>query len=173
MSDNNSNTSEYFVSVKRSSLPSLVFTVLMVVTGILLLFYSILGLIPIFIGLLLLLHKPGVEVDMQNRKYRNSGFIFNKGIGPWQKLPDVQYISVFKASEVSAVRGLTNTRVSQKQDIIKVNFIYDRTRRLTIYQTSDIQDAFQKAKILADGLHLKIYDATGSPQGWIEKEDIQ
>ncbi len=172
MGDNKNNSSEYFVSAKRSSLPSLVFTALLVVTGIILLFYSILGLIPIVIGLLLLLHKPGVEVDMQNRRYRNSGFVFNKGIGPWQALPDVQYISVFKASEVSAVRGLTNTRVSQKQDVIKVNFVYDRTRRLTIYQTSDRQDAFQKAKMLARGLDLRIYDATGKPQGWIEKEDI-
>jgi len=173
MSDNNNKTSGYFVSAKRTPLSSLVFTILLLITGIILLFFSIFGLIPLVLGLLIMLHKPGVEVDMQNRRYRNSGFVFNKGIGPWQVLPDVQYISVFKASEVSAVRGLTNTRVSQKQDVFKVNFIYDRSRRLTIYQTSDSKDAFQTAKILAKGLNLKIYDATGKPQGWIETEDIQ
>lgn len=169
MSNNKNTQSEYFSFAKRSSLPALVFTILLVVTGILLLLYSIFGLIPIVAGLLLLLHKPGVEVDMQNRRYRNSGFIFNKGVGAWQDLPNVQYISVFKANEVSAVRGLTNTRISRKQDVIKVNFIYDRTRRFTIYKTSDIQDAMDKAKLLATGLDLKIYDATSSRQGWIEK----
>lgn len=172
MSDIKNTKPEYFISVKGSSLLSLIFTALIVLVGIILLFFSILGLIPVVIGLLILLHKPGVEMDMKNRKYRNSGFFLKKGIGPWQNLPDVQYISVFKASEVSSVQGLTNTRVSEKQDVFKVNFIYDRTGRFTIYQTSDIHDAMDKAKIMARGLNLKIYDATTSNQGWIEKDDM-
>jgi len=81
--------------------------------------------------------------DFKNNKYKKIyrvGFI---KIGFWQKLPKLDYISVFDAIHV-----------------YKVNLWYVKNKYFTLYIFDDKEDALFAGNKIAESLNLKILDAT-------------
>ena len=111
-------------------------------------------------ALFFIVRTKGTELDFKNYRYRDGGFIGNVCFGQWKKLPEIKYISVFKVTMASSVAGLSNTKVHNRQETIKVNLIHGRNKRLTVFQTYDTKEAFSAARTIAQELDLRIYDAT-------------
>ena len=119
-----------------------------------------------FGSILFFVHQKGIELDFGNNKYRTGYYIGGYGFGNWLELPEIKYISVFKTTLVSAVRGLSNTKISSKEKVILVNLIHGRNGRITIFKTQDREEAFSHAEFIAHKMNLKIYDATERPGCW-------
>lgn len=68
----------------------------------------------------------------------------------------------------SSVAGLSNTKVHNRQETIKVNLIHGRNQRLTVFRTYDPDEAFSAARKIACELDLRIYDATSRDRKWLD-----
>jgi hypothetical protein len=104
----------------------------------------------------------GIEIDCENKRYRKGRIVGNICTGSWKALPDVKYISVFSVNMVTKVRGRSNACVTSKNRVIEVNLIYGKRGRLTVYKTSEANDAFEKACLISEKMNLKILDATSA-----------
>jgi len=75
------------------------------------------GIVLGFAGLALINFQKALEIDPQKRMYRNDKLIAGQRFGKWQKLPDIDYISIFKTKMTQAVKGYTGSRVSDTQSL--------------------------------------------------------
>jgi hypothetical protein len=50
---------------------------------------------------------------------------------------------------------------------MEVNLVYNKSKRLTVFETSDFAKAFRIAQSFATQLDLKIYDATKHEGEWL------
>lgn len=125
------------------------------------------GIITTFGSIVLFATVIGIQIDFENKRYRLAIFFGNIPFGKWKELPELKYISVFKATYVATVRGLTNTGLTSIEKKIVLNLIHGRNRRLKVYITDEVDDAFEKAQYIAKKLNLKIYDATEKEGKWL------
>jgi len=114
-------------------------------------------------------NTSGIELDLKNKRYRDVNWIGSVGIGNWNELPEVKYVSVFTAIMASSLQGRSGTSITQKDSVIQVNLIHGRSGRLKVYQTEDKAEAFEKAKIISEALDLRIYDATTKDRKWLDE----
>ena len=111
-------------------------------------------------------HTTGIEIDLNNKKFRNTFDLFSLSFGKWNNLPKVEYISVFKTRESSVLRAITAETVV-KNEIIKINLFYDSNKKITAYVTQNKEDAFKKAKEISVILDVDILDATEREYKWL------
>ena len=88
-------------------------------------------------------------------------------MGSWQPFPSVSYISVFKTTMVNKSTSLSGMSMVQKEKVVMINLIHHKNRRLNIYQTIDVEEAIEKAKVIALTMDLPIYDATSKNGKWL------
>ncbi len=132
-------------------------------------FFVIGGVMLSFGSLFFLFLSDGFEIDFKKLAYRNSRMLGKLSIGTWEKLPEIKYISVFKTTLSSGVVGRSNVRIAMREKTILISFVYGRNKRLMVYRTSEIEDAFEKARYFSEKLNLKIYDAATFKKGqWLE-----
>lgn len=125
----------------------------------------------ILVGLLALVivgHVRGIEVDLENKNFRNVVIFGNHAFGSWQPLPKINYVSVFKAIIASSIMGRSGATVTTREKAILVNLIHDKNKRLLVYKTENVEEAFVRAKIFAEKLDVKIYDATTRKGHWLD-----
>lgn len=136
-----------------------------VIAGVLALIRDIKGVVPLFIGGYLLIEN-GIAINFDNKTYRSFRSIFGITIGPWKPLPNIEYISVFKTTEVTTVwASSASTNVSRA--VIKVNLFYDTNKKIEAYITKDTNTAFDRAKSIASKLNIDILDATTTESKWL------
>lgn len=119
---------------------------------------SIFILIISGIGVFLMLSE-GSEFNLESKKYREFYSLFGFDFGKWKDLPEIEYVSVFNTFENSRVQGM-GASANFKNKIIKLNLFYDRNKKIEVYKTEDIDDAFEMAKQISQILNIEIYDAT-------------
>jgi hypothetical protein len=157
-----------FVIKNKKSISFIIVSTLVTVFAILWFQTFLFGGIAVGFGLLIIGYTDGFEINFKNRKYRNTQFIGPVAFGTWNDLPEISYISVFRTVIASSVRGLSNTKISSKEKVVIINLIYGKNKRLRVYKTEDIEDAFKKAQLLSRELDLRIYDATSHVGVWFE-----
>ena len=140
---------------------------LMVIFGVLWIQYFLFGAVVLGIGsVIIIAFQEGVEIDLENKKYRNALFIGDYPMGNWKDLPEIKYISVFKTIIVSGVTGRSGASVTSREKVILINLIHGKNQQITVYKTEVKEDAFEKAEFLATKLNLRIYDATERVGEW-------
>jgi hypothetical protein len=112
------------------------------------------------------IHTTGIEIDLENKKYRKVTAFFSLIFGKWLDLPEIEYVSVFKTSETTTIRALS-AEANVKNEVIKVNLFYNTNQKIEAYNTDDIDDAFKKAKQIAIVLDIDILDATERETKWL------
>jgi hypothetical protein len=158
-----------FTFKRKKSKTYTVVASLMLLWGIYWLQYFLFGGIVLSIGSLFFISTvDGIQLDLNERKYRKTRFIGDNGLSGWKDLPDVKYLSVFRAIITQTVRGRSGTGVTSKEKVVQINLIHGQQERLKVYQSEDIDEAFEKAKFIAEKLDLKIYDATTREAKWID-----
>lgn len=120
----------------------------------------IFGTIFLVIGLNLL-STEGSEINLDNNTYRNIKSIFGKHFGKWKSCPKFEYVSVFKTKENQTVRVIT-AEATLQSDIILLNLFFDGNKHITVYKTTDKNDAFTVAEKFKLVFDIDILDATES-----------
>ncbi len=124
------------------------------------------GIILLGVALELALRK-GIELDLDEKKYRNIYSIFAINFGRWKELPETEYISVFKTIKNTRSRVITAEATLGFQ-VFKVNLFYNRNKHIEVYISDEIEDAFSIAKHIATVLDVDILDATTPEKEWIK-----
>jgi hypothetical protein len=110
--------------------------------------------------------REGFELNLEERTYRNIYSIFAVNLGFWKKLPEVEYVSVFKTKKNSRARVIT-AEANLGFEVFKLNLFYNRNQHIEVYVSNEKEDAFSVAKHIATFLELDILDATTPDKEWI------
>ncbi|WP_040280564.1 hypothetical protein [Psychroserpens damuponensis] len=131
-----------------------------------------LAVVPLLFGMMML-KTEGSEIDLESKTYRKTNSILGYRIGKWQTLQNPDYISVFNTTEDITVRALT-AETTNTFPIIVLNIFYDRNKKITIYKTEDIKNAFDVASHIADALSIDLLDATvKNDYKWVDKDILR
>ena len=130
------------------------------------------ALVPLLFGFMLL-KTDGSEIDLESKTYRKTDSLLGFTIGKWQTLQNLEYISVFNTTEDITVRVLT-AETTNSFPIIVLNIFYERNKKITIYKTENIKDAFDVASHIADALAIDLLDATvKNDYKWVDKDALR
>ena len=95
--------------------------------------------------------------DINNKQYKIQYCVGPIKVGNWRPLPNVEYVSVFKQL------------LQDGEYVYEVNLWYHRNRHFELYKISDVATAFEMGKHIAQGLDIKLLDATvPNKNKWIE-----
>ncbi|MEM6721710.1 MAG: hypothetical protein AAF611_20445 [Bacteroidota bacterium] len=115
---------------------------------------------------LLFFQREGSEIVLDTKRYRKFTDILGFRFGSWKELPNIDYISVFSATETMVIRDFTgDSRV--KNDVIVINLFHNGNHRIKVYTTNNKEKAFSIAKQIAERLKIDILDATEAESKWI------
>jgi hypothetical protein len=148
-----------------SAFTLLLFGIIFILNGFSVLLGTLLSLIAIFF----LIMTRGTEIDFDKRTCRKVKIFGNIIIGNRVNLPEITYISLFRTIMGQKLnnpgRGIY-TEISEHY--IVINLIHGNNKRITVYKSKDFNDALSKAKLIAEKLDLKIYDATSVNRKWLK-----
>ncbi|HYG14744.1 MAG TPA: hypothetical protein VEC12_03255 [Bacteroidia bacterium] len=125
--------------------------------------FAMMGCYP----LLFFIVKQSIEIDTDNKLYRYGVDLAGFSFGKWQKLPEIQYVSVFNAQYRSYIDG-----DSGDYDInyrTEVNLVHGKNRKMTVWVGMSTKHAFNTANYFAENLDLSVLDATKRPFVWLAK----
>ena len=129
-------------------------------------------LVPILFGLMLL-KTDGSEIDLKSKTYRKTVSFLGIRFGSWQALKNLEYISVFNTTEDITLRALS-AETTNSFPIIVLNLFYERNKKITVYKTEQITDAFKVASHIADALIIDLLDATEKGDyKWVDKDILR
>ena len=127
------------------------------------------GLVPLLFGVMML-KTEGSEINLESQTYRKINSVLGIKIGKWQKLKNPEYISVFNTTEDITWRVVT-AETTNSFPIIDLNIFYEKNKKLTVYKTKNIKDAFDVASHIADALLIDLLDATEKGNfKWVDKD---
>lgn len=156
---------DVFIFKRKHLLWQYVLGIFAITAGLISIISDIKGLVPLFIGSYLLVEN-GIAINFNNKTYRSFKSIFGFTFGQWKPLPNIEYISIFKTTEVTTVwAGSASTNVSSR--VIKVNLFYNTNQKIEVYNTHNVDEAFKKAKEIAAVLNINILDATTKDSKWV------
>lgn len=126
------------------------------------------ALVPILFGFMML-KTEGSEINLESKTYRKVISFLGANFGTWQPLQNPEYISVFNTTEDITVRALS-AETTNSFPIIILNIFYARNKKITVYKTKHIKDAFEVASHIADALLIDLLDATEKGDyKWVDK----
>lgn len=117
----------------------------------------------------LIAYQSGIEVNYKDRTYRMITAMGPQAFGSWEPLPAIKCVSVFKTNLVSKTYGRSNASITTNQTVIQVNLATEQNKRIRLFETEEMEEAFVFAKDLAQKLDLNIWDATAKEGKWLDK----
>lgn len=151
---------EFFIYRKPKNAAAKAFLLCLSSFGMLsMFFYPLMGSIMCIVAGLSTIAQSGFILDTDNRRYKSVIFLRKLSFADWRELPPCDYLSVFSTTMVSATSSLSGRYVAIKSKVVKVNLVYDRNKRLTVFQTEDFAQAYAAAEIIAASLGAAIYNA--------------
>ncbi|WP_298900815.1 hypothetical protein [uncultured Psychroserpens sp.] len=129
-------------------------------------------LVPILFGLVLL-KTEGSDINLKSNTYRKTISFLGIRFGTWRTLENLEYISVFNTTEDITLRALT-AETTNSLPIIVLNLFYERNKKITVYKTENVKDAFNVASHIADALIIDLLDATEKGDyKWVNKDILR
>jgi hypothetical protein len=128
-------------------------------------FNNVFGLVLSGIGVFLVMSQ-GSEINLDTKKYREFYSVLGIDFGTWKDLPQLEYVSVFKTKENSRVQAM-GASANFSNPIIKLNLFYNTNKKIEVYKTEDVEEAFKLAKHLAEIFSIDILDATDKESKWL------
>ena len=129
----------------------------------------ILSPIVLIAGIGVFSYQTGLEFNFQANAYRSLTSFGPQKFGNWEKLPEIEYISVFKTTITHSVTSMTGNPTYQSSKVVQVNLIYNGRQKLLIYQGKNLEKAFGIAKSISNELNIDIWDATKRDQDWFKE----
>lgn len=116
----------------------------------------------------LIMYHNGIEVNFNDRKYRMITAFGPQGFGEWEPLPPVKCVSIFKTQLVSSTYGRSNASITTRQNVIQVNLATEQNKRIRLFETENMDEAFAFGQEVAQKLELKLWDATTKEGRWVD-----
>jgi hypothetical protein len=117
----------------------------------------------------LIAYQSGIEVNFKNLTYRMITAFGPQGFGSWEPLPVLKCVSIFRTTLVSTTHGRSNASVTTRDEVIQVNLATEQNKRIRLFETDNIDEAFAFAKDVSQKLNLRVWEAT-SPEGhWVDQ----
>jgi len=135
--------------------------------------FAVIFTISILFGLFImafgvyLASTEGSQINLDHKTYRTIWSLFAIHLGKWKRIPEFEYISVFKTKQKQKVNSL-GASTSFTDEVILVNLFYNRNKHHTFYRTFEAEDAFKVAQHFKLALNLRILDATEKEKKWLK-----
>jgi hypothetical protein len=146
------------------------------VMGIVAALFSLVGLsyTPVFSVVMalaaagLFLYQSGIEIDFNLGQYRLITAFGSLGFGNWEAIPALKCVSVFKTKFSSRTYGRSNASVTTSEQVIQVNLVTERNKRVLLFESEDMHQAFGFAQKVGAKLNQKVWDATEKEGKWLD-----
>jgi hypothetical protein len=153
-------------NVKKVPVLKLIFGFVLICFGIHgAIFNNVFSLVLSGIGVFLVMSQ-GSEINLDTKKYREFYSVLGIDFGTWKDLPQLDYVSVFKTKENSRVQGM-GASANFSNPIIKLNLFYNTNKKIEVYKTEDVDEAFKLAKHIAEVFRIDVLDATDKESKWL------
>lgn len=106
--------------------------------------------------------RLGAEVDVFEKRYRKLTSIFAITWGEWRKLPEIEYVSIFKTIKKSRARVIA-AQALVGTEVYRLNLFYQTNKHITVYEGETHAEAQVKAQGIAKALEVEIYDPSQQP----------
>ena len=111
-------------------------------------------------------YTDGIEIELTNKKYRNTINLLGLTFGKWKAFPEIEYVSVFKTTQTTRV-WVSTASANVTTTVIKVNLFYNTNQKIEAFETNNIDKAFDIAKQIATALKIDVLDATTRDTKWL------
>jgi hypothetical protein len=116
------------------------------------------GIASIYIGILITSIR-GIEINPEEKKLREFISFFGIKLGSWKNFKTPEYISVFTAKYYDDD--------GSKNEILNINLFFENSQHMTVYQTGDVEVAFEIANFFKETLNINVLDATKNESKWL------
>ena len=141
--------------------------VLILLGGYLLFLANWFGVVALLVGAALFFAVKGIQIDFEKKLHREFIGLLNFKIGKWEKLPFIDYVTVF--IENYAQRGsVVSIDSMHKYSKVKVSLIVSKTIKYDGGYFNNKEKAFETGKLIARRLNTKLLDYTGKDPKWID-----
>ncbi len=144
----------------------MLFAIVLVLLSVYLFFEGTLFGIVLLGAALKLSLQEGIELKLDDKKYRKIYSVLDINLGVWKPLPEIEYVSVFKTIKKSRARVIA-AEANLGFQVYKVNLFYKKNKHLETFVAEDIDDAFKVAKQIALALDIDVLDATEVEKKWL------
>ena len=120
----------------------------------------------IFFGMLLV-NERGFEFNHAEKKYRLRNMYLFFSFGKWKTYEAFEYITVFPVKETRMVKGIAaEANISNK--VFKVNAFYNGNHKISVFKSTNKEEALTQGKMIADFLGIDLLDSTDKHnQKWV------
>ncbi len=124
------------------------------------------GLILLPVGLILPFVHAGIQIDFRKHTYREFIGLMHFRYGKWNKLPPVEYVTIFieRYAQRGSVASIDNVSRFNK---VKVSLIISKEERWVGGLFDSYEKALKAGTIIAKGLNTRLLDYTSREPRWI------
>lgn len=143
----------------------------LVITGIIMVFnMNLFGIGFIVIGPAFFLLKTGIRINFEERAFQEYRSVLNVHFGKWMKIPEIEYISVYKET-LSHDTGGQIINGEDNNTHYYTDLIFPEPNRLKVISFPDKKSAMEAGKLLAEKLHARLLDYTSNEPVWMDNVD--
>lgn len=129
-------------------------------------------IVLILAGIIINLLVTGIQIDFTKKTYRKYTAIFNYCFGKWVKLPEIEYVTVFREQLVKQ-GGVQSLGYSDRYKVLHVRLVVSESEFYEIGIFNSTEEAFETAKQCAIQLNTKLLDFTNPEPKWIDLKDAE
>lgn len=128
---------------------------------------SLFFVLLLFVGIIILVMKNGVEVDLVNNRYRDYKVVFGNYWGKWKLLSESDYLLISKtikrsAAPITIAMSATSSRIFYDLDLITKG-----NRDVILKRDNNYEAVLQIAKMVADDKKIKICERVNNEYIWL------
>lgn len=143
----------------------------LVITGIIMVFNTnLFGIGFIVIGPALVFLKTGIRINFEKRSFQEYRSILSIHFGKWVKIPEIEYISVYKETEPHDTGGQIINGEDNNTHYY-TDLIFPEPNRLRVINFPNKSPAMEAGKLLAEKLHARLLDYTSDVPVWMDNID--
>ena len=130
-----------------------------------------LGIFVAILGLGVTFMPRGFIIDKENNRMKKVYYYLGIPIGRWQKMPNIQYVSLLRVIQKSRRRQSPAPAFASRASnhyVYQVNLIIEEERLKALRLISTTRDhAIKEGLKLGEYLDVKVFDRTTSRKQWI------
>jgi hypothetical protein len=144
----------------------------LVISGVIMLIsMNLFGIGFLVIGPAFFLLKTGIRINFQERSFQEYRGVFGLYFGPWKKLPEIEYVTVYMETESQGmnVQSISGENINTH---FNTDLIFPEPNRLKVISFPDKTAAIEAGRVLAEKLHSRLLDYTSEEPVWMDNVQI-
>lgn len=128
---------------------------------------NLLGIGFLLIGPAFFLLRTGIRVNFEERSFQEYKSVFGLHFGRWEKLREIEYVSVYQVTESQGMNG-QSVHGENISTYFNTDLIFPEPHRLQVISFPDKTAAIEAGRLLADKLHTRLLDYTSQEPVWMD-----